>query len=123
MSQKAAVVVTRSAGRQMLDQTVTEKHLQRDVVALARQRGWLVYHPWSSVHSQAGFPDLTMVRCLPNGDRRVIFAELKTEKGKVSTPQRHWLGALALVAQASACAISVYTWRPSDFDKILEVLK
>lgn len=60
----------------------------------------------------AGFPDLVMVR------DKVIFAELKSEKGKVSDTQYDWIKSLAKAKQKD-----VYVWRPSDWDSIVEVLK
>jgi hypothetical protein len=49
-------VATRAAGR------ITEKQFTGQVVQLARMLGWRVYHPWLSVHSAAGFPDLVLCR-------------------------------------------------------------
>ena len=107
-----------TAHRRLLDATVTEKHFQQDVVNLARMRGWLVFHPWNSRHSAAGFPDLCMVRA-----GRIVFAELKTEKGKASPAQREWLGELGRVAQIAGPDVQVFLWRPSQFDEIVEVLR
>lgn len=112
-----------TANRQVLLQGVPEKKLLRDVTEVARMHGWLTYHTHRSDRSPAGFPDLCMVRCLPNRDRRLIFAELKTEKGKVSPAQRHWLGALELVAEATGYVVQSFLWRPSDFDRIEEILR
>jgi hypothetical protein len=49
---------------------------------------------------------------------RIIFAELKMKKGKVSEHQKRWLDGLAEIQ-----GIEVYTWRyPDDIDTILETL-
>jgi hypothetical protein len=73
----------------------------------------LVYHTHDSRHSEPGFPDLVMVR-----PPRIIFAELKMKKGKVSEHQKRWLDGLAEIQ-----GIEVYTWRyPDDIDTILETL-
>ncbi|MEJ7871739.1 MAG: VRR-NUC domain-containing protein, partial [Rubrobacteraceae bacterium] len=58
-----------------------------------------------------GYPDI----CAVKGER-LLYIELKTEKGKLSEPQRQWLDALAVVPGAE-----VYVLRPSDFDKLLEI--
>ena len=54
----------------------SEKEFQQAVRDLAKLRGWMVWCTWNSLHGPAGEPDLRMVR-----PPRVIFAELKTEKG------------------------------------------
>src|SRR5688500_20234063 len=58
---------------------LTEKEFMRQVSDLARIFGWRVYHPWLSIHSERGWPDVAI--CKPP---RLILAELKTERGKVS---------------------------------------
>lgn len=88
------------------------------VVDYARWNGWLVYHPLVSIGSEAGFPDLVMVHpataTLP-GD--IVFAELKSEAGKVSAPQVRWLSALKQAGQ------EVHVWRPSDWPTVEQRLK
>jgi hypothetical protein len=102
---------------------VTEKELRETLVRAARNFGWRVYFTWSSMHSPAGFPDLCMVK----GDR-LVFAELKTEKGKVTPEQQAWLDALEacrLGAQERVTqghAPEVYVWRPADLDAAYRVL-
>lgn len=78
---------------------------------LAAVLGWkLAYHTLRSKGSRSGFPDQVLVR------DRVIFAELKREKGAVTTAQREWLDGLA------AAGAEVYVWRPSDLDEIGRIL-
>lgn len=93
----------------------TEKDLESQVKGLAKLFGWKYYHTWRSIHSPAGFPDCVMVR-----GERIIFAELKSEKGQVSPKQQDWLDALGNVGDKD---VQVYIWRPADFEKIAEVLK
>ena len=88
----------------------TEKDFQAQVVEMAQDMGWLVYHPYDSRNSQKGYPDLTMVR-----KERVIWAELKSEYGAVTAEQRLWLDALPTG--------QVFVWRPSDWDTIVETLR
>jgi hypothetical protein len=91
-----------------------EKDFQRTVLELAELRRWLCYHTYDSRRSQAGFPDLVLVR-----RGRLIFAELKTDVGRVSDPQQEWLKAL------DSTAAEVHVWRPVDLTNglILAALK
>lgn len=84
-----------------LAKTMTENALLNQIRALAHALGWLGYHTHRSDRSEPGYPDLTLVK----GDR-LIFAELKTERGKTTGPQELWLAALT---QAGA---EVHLWRP-----------
>ena len=83
---------------------MTEKQLQEAVIACAKLLGWRVYHTWDSRRSAPGFPDLVLV--LPGS--RLIFAELKTETGKVSDAQNQWLDDLGSVTWDT----EEYIWRP-----------
>ena len=87
----------------------SEAHFQQQITQLAAYYGWRAYHTHDSRRSQAGFPDLTLVR-----DGELLFAELKAEKGRVRPEQQEWLAALQAVQ-----AVETYLWRPSDFDAIL----
>ena len=99
-------------GRQVLDNALSERDFQRQVVELAELQGWRVYHTYDSRRSNPGFPDLALVR-----PPRVIFAELKRERGRVTAAQREWAQALR------AClGVEYYLWRPSDWDEIVEVI-
>jgi hypothetical protein len=97
---------------------VTERIWQDQIVTLARMNGWHVFHPsphqvrggvWRS--DGVGFPDLV----LAHRERGLIFAELKTERGKVSVAQKAW--ALAITPHAEW-----YLWRPSQIDLIAKRL-
>ncbi len=90
----------------------TEKQWLGMVVDLAQTLGWEAYHPWLSIHSPRGWPDLAL--CRPP---RLILAELKTEKGKLTVPQERWLELLRAVP-----GVEVYLWRPSDLQDIALVL-
>lgn len=93
----------------------SEREFQREVIKRAGLFGWLVYHTRNSRGSNPGFPDLVLVH---RGKRKVIFAELKTEKGKLSKEQQEWIDALML---SSGDVVEV--WRPSMMDRIVEVLR
>jgi hypothetical protein len=90
----------------------TEAELQQAIIDLAIALGWLVYHTHDSRHSASGFPDLTLVR----GDR-LLFAELKSETGKLSLSQQVWFEALV------ASGNDVRVWRPSDWPGIERELR
>jgi len=101
---------------------VLEAEFQKQVVALAKQLGWLVMHTrpalnrsgkWSTpIQGHRGFPDLV----LSHANRGTVFAELKGEKGRVAPEQQVWLDTLA----AGGC--EVHIWRPADLQKIADRL-
>ena len=99
--------------RESVNAMVAERDFQQSVIDLARVYGFaLVYHTFDSRRSVPGFPDLVLV-----GHGRCLFAELKTERGRLSAAQKGWLAAL------EECAgIENYVWRPSDWDEIHAVL-
>lgn len=90
---------------------VSEKEFQRQLLQYARLCGWRVYHTRDSRGSQAGFPDLVLTR-----GGRLIFAELKSARGKVRPEQSDWLDALRAAGQV------VYLWRPEDWSEIGRIL-
>jgi hypothetical protein len=66
----------------------------------------------------AGFPDLVMVR-----EPKLVFAELKAPRGRLSAEQSAWIGALQLVAPDSAgYDVLVRVWRPADWPEIEQML-
>ena len=96
--------------------TELEKDFQERVCHLARLYHWRIYSiPDSRRVSMAGYPDLTMWNVQ---QKRLIFAELKREKGKVSESQKIVLSELGQLVQCE-----VYVWRPSDWDSIIEIMK
>lgn len=96
---------------------VSEREFQAAVVELARWCGWRCYHTFDSRRSVAGFPDLVMVR-----DDRLVVAELKSARGRVSVEQQGWLDAFGVVADGSAGRVMVCVWRPADWVSIVGVL-
>lgn len=90
------------------------------VLDLARFRGWMVHHQrpartgkgWrSAITGSPGWPDLAMVR-----DGRLILAELKSEKGRLSPDQEAWRDELR---QTQA---EYYVWRPSSWEDVVRTL-
>lgn len=94
-----------------------EKQLEQQVIGtksnpgLARMLGWKAYHTLRSQGSEPGYPDWTLIR------ERVVWLELKTEKGVVSDRQVEWLTALR---KAHA---EVYLVRPRHLEAIAAVLQ
>lgn len=101
-----------------------ENDFMRQVMDLAKMRGWKVAHFGASVRvvgknrtfvgdkDAAGFPDLVLAR-----GNRAIFAELKAPKGKVSEAQLDWLDAL----WKAGC--ETFLWYPKDWATIEQTLK
>jgi hypothetical protein len=89
-----------------------ESVLLAQVRSLAALYGWRCYHTFDSRRSEPGYPDVTLVR----GDR-LIFAELKTQRGRLTTVQIEWIELLRLT-----CA-EVYVWRPADLQLIAAILR
>lgn len=83
-----------------------EAELQALIVEAAKWTGWAVFHPYDSRKSVGpGFPDLTMVH---RNTGRLIFAELKSAKGRLTAQQREWLGYLGK-------RHDVRVWYPNDW--------
>lgn len=91
----------------------TERAFQATVVAAARLCGWAVYHAWLSARSAPGFPDLVLAR-----PPRLVFAELKGERGRLTPAQAAWGELLAACPGAE-----YYVWRPGDWPAIERALQ
>ena len=93
------------------------------VVEVAQRYGWLVaHHPDSrKLQGDPGLPDLVLAR-----GGWVIFAELKSERGRVSDDQQRWLDAIGPDIEAEcadATSHAAYVWRPADLEgDVLSVL-
>lgn len=97
---------------------MTEKQLARIVKDAAETFGWRRYHTHRSDFSPAGFPDETLVR-----GHRLIFAELKSDTGKLSAGQQDWLADLGVDFPHRITDVHAYLWRPSDVDDIARILR
>ena len=93
-----------------LSDTMSELTLEREIIRLAERYGWYVYsvrrsdlaQPNGTTHR--GYPDLTLLH-----DGMIVFAELKTRKGKLSEHQERWINRLR------GTFTSVHVWRPQDW--------
>ena len=100
----------------------TETQFQESVIEAAHTFGWRVAHfraartadgSWRTpVQADGrGFPDLVLVR------DRVIFAELKSDTGKVSDEQHEW------IAWLEGAGAQAEVWRPADWPLIEATLR
>lgn len=100
------------SARAILDSAVSEREFQDMIAAYGRLQGWeLQYHTFDSRRSARGFPDLVLVR-----PPRLVFAELKSERGKLTSWQETWLLGLRMAGAEAYC------WRPSDWPDIERLL-
>lgn len=100
-----------------------EKDFARQVEHLLNLFRWRWYHPApayrpsggysDSFHGMKGFPDYHAVR-----RGRLLIAELKTERGRLTPDQHEWLDEYRRVPN-----LEVYTWRPHQLDEVKEVLR
>jgi hypothetical protein len=86
----------------------TEAQFQRQVIRYAELMGWHCYFAQRSDKSPAGWPDLILIR-----RPRILFCELKAERGRVTADQQLCLDELR------ACGMAAHVWRPSDW-KLVE---
>ncbi len=91
---------------------MSEKQFQSQVLQLAKLSGWLTYHTHDSRRSAPGFPDLVLVKA-----PLVLFAELKSARGKLRPEQEAWLEALR-----GCRTVGARLWRPSDWPEMKETL-
>ena len=106
--------------------SVSESAWQAQVVKAARLLGWEVFTVRVSAGrsvgtgrvvsyvTSEGYPDLTL--CRPGSP--VTFAELKSERGQMSSAQVRWANALR------ACdGVRYFVWRPSNINQVMEALE
>lgn len=107
--------------------TQSERAFQGQVIAYARLMGWTIHHDNATnaprrcgscgsvrrlPRNAPGLPDLILVR-----RPRVVWAELKSERGRLTDDQRAW------IEELRACGQETYIWRPSDFREVERVLR
>lgn len=103
--------------------SASEAEWQAYVVDFARFHGWRVAHfrpaqlrsgGWvTPVTGDVGFPDLV----LAHERRGVVFAELKSARGRTSAGQDEWIRVLR------SAGSRVFLWRPADVEGVEAVLK
>jgi len=101
----------------------TETDFLSQVVDLAHLCGWKVHHSrpaWTAegyrtpIQGDVGFLDLTLVH---EERKLLIFAELKSEKGRLTLAQELWIRALRAAGQI------VHIWCPSQWEEIVATLR
>jgi hypothetical protein len=92
--------------------TISEAAFQRLVEDLAEFWGWRKFHDHDSRQNAAGLPDLLLVR-----PPVLIFAELKTMRGRLRLEQNRWAGDLLRCP-----GVTYRLWRPQDWLRILQDL-
>ena len=112
----------------IIDETINEEQFQRQVIELAGLKGWLVAHfrpakvddgnggytYRTAVSADGkGFPDMVLAK----KNHEVIFAEIKSESGKLSAEQTTWY-----VTLKQCPGVKAFVWKPRDWDEILKVL-
>lgn len=94
---------------------LSEAAFARQVDQLAALFGYqLRYHTYDSRHSAKGFPDVVLVA---PGAGRLVFLELKSDKGYVTGEQLAWLAGLR------SAGLPAYVVRPRDFDALVSGLQ
>jgi hypothetical protein len=121
---------------------LTESQFQRQVTELAELYGWEWMHPragrtmdsWRTPMSGTmaqGWPDLVLVH---PAQRRILFVELKTDMGKLTShqervmdvlrevetfPHQKWVG----TGRSGETEVTFYVWRPINWPLIEATLK
>jgi hypothetical protein len=93
---------------------VTEKAFLDQVLGAFRLHKWRAFHVHDSRRSVPGFPDVVAVH---RGQHRVVWVELKTERGRLSDAQLAWGEALL------AAGHEFYVWRPSSWPSAERVMR
>jgi len=109
--------------RNPIPENISEKAFQNAILDLASWLGWRRFHPRTvqlirGAHltpytGEAGFPDLVLV----HRSKGIIFAELKTQTGRLSESQKLWR------ADLEDAGAEYHLWRPSDWHHIEKRLK
>jgi hypothetical protein len=107
--------------------TVSEKAFMDTVLQAAEIYGWWPYHTHDSRRSNAGFPDLVLIK-----PPRVLFLEVKSERGRLSRAQADVLAMLEECSHGHcqhisengprAVGVQAAMVRPSDWEQIVEWL-
>jgi hypothetical protein len=127
-SPKLSGLLQTSPAERAVYSRVTEDDVDREVRRLAGLYGWRHYHTRYSLRSQAGFPDVALLR-----PPRFILAELKRQGG-VPTVARlvhdrrgypRWVeGQLDWLADLTECpGVEAYLWWPDTLGEVATILE
>lgn len=98
--------------RALVTRRMSEEAWLQSVRAWAKALGWRTWHTRDSRRSDPGLPDLI---CL-HPDGRILVAELKSERGKLTDRQAATLGMFTV------CGVPAHVWRPSDAEWVFAIL-
>jgi len=110
-----------------MNKAMLEKNFQTLVIDIGHQYGWKIAHFGQSQSARgrhitatmadgAGYFDLTMAK-----GYKLVFAELKREKGTLSPRQKDWVSTMKEVAKYNP-HVEVYIWYPHDISDIINIL-
>lgn len=91
---------------------MNEAQFQERVTGLCDWLRLRWFHDNDARRNREGFPDLVI-----SGPGGVVFAELKSTKGRISTAQQDWHDSLSQTHE------HVYFWRPEDWPEVERILK
>lgn len=122
-----ALFLPTSPAERALFSQVTEDDVEREVLRLARLYGYRYYHTRYSLKSQAGFPDVALLK-----PPRFLLAELKRQGG-LPTETRlihtragypRWVdGQLDWLRDLHACpGVEAYLWWPDTLGEVATIL-
>jgi hypothetical protein len=101
--------------------TVTEAAFMDTILQAAELYGWWPYHTHDSRRSNAGFPDLVLIK-----PPRVLFLEVKSERGRLSRAQAEVLAMLQECGPGDCRymrdGVEAAMVRPSDWEQIVDWL-
>ena len=89
---------------------LSEKQFQSQIIDIAKRCGWIHYHVPDSRRCEPGFPDFVIIK------DKVLFRELKTEKGRLTPAQKMWGEKL------TSAGANYAVWRPSNMKEIIKQL-
>lgn len=97
---------------------MTEDELLSAIVEAGTLLGWRVHHDRRSDRAlqqgHAGFPDVVAIR-----GGRILFLELKSERGQLSTDQYAWQREMPHTSRG----VEYRVVRPADLDGLIEDLR
>ena len=114
---------------------MSEAQWQDAVAEFAIVHGWRVAHfrpartgsgGWATPvrYNGVGFPDLVMAHAV---HQVVVFVEVKSDSGRLSTDQAAWADTLESVEEAAngpaEAAVRYFVWRPNNRDGVFAFLK
>ena len=92
---------------------LTEAQFQQQYCALAQMLGWRIFRQRYALGADPGWPDVVALR-----GTRIVAAELKAQRGRVTDAQTDWIAAFNMLDGGEG-----HLWWPQDIDEITRVLR